>query len=322
MKILLIRLSSLGDIVLVQPICALLQAAYPDAEITLLCKPAYAELPGMFDPPIKVICYEKSLAFHHYMAKQTYNLIIDLHGKFASYLMSAITSANCKLVYSKQRGLRKRIVRGRKDISIDSTVGLYASALSPLDINNNWQAPKFLNPRPGADISGNHAAVPIVAIIPGATHYTKRYLPEYWHELINMHPEWQFRIFGSLADASTINGIMTNVGSNCQSFAGKLKLSELHQELAECDLIISGDTGPMHLAATLQKPQIAIFGGTHPRLGFRPLNPKAVILCANLPCQPCSLHGGAACPLGHFQCMRSITPQVLSATAQKVLTCK
>jgi len=319
MKILIIRLSSLGDIVLTQPICAMLHDTYPEAEITMVCKPEYAELPQMFDPPVKVIPYTKSFAFHLRMLREQYNLIVDLHSKFASYLLAAIIPATCKLVYRKQRRLRKRIVKGRTDKVINSTVSLYVSALTPLDIKVNWKAPTLISPQPRTNMQGHHPEEPIIAIIPGATHYTKRYPTDYWIELINMHPEWQFRLFGSQADEDIIVSIMKSVGDNCLSYAGKLGLSELHQNLADCDLIISGDTGPMHLAATLQKPQLAIFGGTHPRLGFRPLNPKAVILSADISCQPCSLHGVSACHLGHFNCMRSITPQMLSDAAEQAL---
>jgi len=320
MKILIIRLSSLGDIVLVQPICAMLHDTYPEAEINLVCKPEYAELPQMFDPPVNVIPYTKSFSFHFRMLKKQYNLIVDLHGKFASYLLASITPATCKLVYRKQRTLRKRIVRGRTEKAIDSTVSLYVSALVPLGIQTRWKAPAMISPRPHPDVQRHQSEEPVIAIIPGATHYTKRYPTDYWIELINIHPEWQFRLFGSEADEDIIESIMKSVGSNCLSYVGKLGLSELHKYLAECDLIISGDTGPMHLAATLQKPQLAIFGGTHPRLGFRPLNPKAVILCAEISCQPCSLHGVSACPQGHFNCMRLITPQVLSDAAVKALS--
>jgi len=59
----------------------------------------------------------------------------------------------------------------------------------------------------------------------------------------------------------------------------------------------------------LGKKQVAIFGSTHPRLGFAPLNDQAMVLCSNVSCQPCSLHGLAACPRKHFACMMSIEPE-------------
>ena len=78
------------------------------------------------------------------------------------------------------------------------------------------------------------------------------------------------------------------------------------------DLIISNDSGPMHIAAALRKPQIAIFGSTSTKLGFKPLNKKAIVLETDLNCQPCSLHGRKKCPRTHFNCMRNINPQQLA----------
>jgi len=74
----------------------------------------------------------------------------------------------------------------------------------------------------------------------------------------------------------------------------------------------------MHLAAALRKPQIAIFGGTHPRLGFAPLNDKAIVLTADLACQPCSLHGRNKCPKGTFECMKQITPEMVEKALENI----
>lgn len=319
MKILVIRLSSLGDIILTQPVCALLNKAYPDSEITLLCKKQYAELPEMFDSPVPVLVYEKSLSFHRYLHSCNFDLVIDLHAKFASILASYLVRAKKRVRYNKLHGIRRRIVSGNHELTIDSTVSLYASALRKLGLPADWQNPVLRIP----DMPQQRSAascIARVAIIPGATHFTKRYPPEQWVEFMNLNQDWEYHLFGSDEDREMCRYITEQTQARGIDHSGKLNLTGLAQALSRCELILSGDTGPMHLAASLGKPQIAIFGATHPRLGFRPLNPKARVLCADLPCQPCHLHGSKKCPLGHFRCMKQISAEYLSRVARELLS--
>jgi heptosyltransferase II len=88
----------------------------------------------------------------------------------------------------------------------------------------------------------------------------------------------------------------------------------------DLDLVISNDSGPMHIAAALQKNQIALFGATHPILGFSPMNNNATVICKNISCQPCSLHGSERCPKGHFDCMNKIKPIEIAEESQKILS--
>ncbi len=305
MKILIIRLSSLGDIVLTQPICTILSKHFPGCELSYVCKPEYHELVQLFDTPVRVMDYYKSLGFYARLRRENYDLVIDLHGKLASWLISFAAKAKRKVCYNKQRGLRQKIVHGDKQATIESTVSLYASALRKLDITESWEYPVFRTPiKPEGERNSEKKRI---AIFPGATHFTKCYPGESWIKVINSMPQHYFTLFGGKADLALNKAINSQTKGNCSDQTAKHGFAELLQELSSHSLILSGDTGPMHLAATLGKPQIAIFGGTHPRLGFNPLNPQARIICLDLPCQPCSLHGRKQCPLGHFKCMNDIS---------------
>ncbi|HOR30115.1 MAG TPA: glycosyltransferase family 9 protein, partial [Candidatus Syntrophosphaera thermopropionivorans] len=221
----------------------------------------------------------------------------------------------------------QRIVKGDKMLKIDSTVSLYASALTKLGIKEPWSYPRLQVSNLKLSNSNNPTNLdykdikPIkIAIFPSANHFTKRYPISSWIQLINSHPQYCFTLLGSTADKDICDNISKHCPGNCINQCSTMSLSELYRELSTFQLIISGDTGPMHLAATLNKPQIAIFGGTHPRLGFKPLNDKAIVLCADLPCQPCSLHGKDKCPEGHFDCMNAINPALLSSAIKKALS--
>ena len=349
MNILILRLSSMGDIILTQPICAILQKHYPDCHIDYVCKKEFKELPELFAPPVHPLVYEKTLKFHLWLSKRKYNLVLDLHNKFSTFLLMLFLRAPQKVRYHKKRRIRQRIVKGNKKLKIDSTTDLYASALKKLGINEPWSYPRLqlselpnfrkfdayfnnqlnglpeneLPPSNSAELSvkqENNLSPEIkIAVFPGANHFTKRYPASNWIQLINSNPQYNFTLFGSSADNDLCAFITRKCSTNCKNKCSTLSLRELLTELTYYNLIISGDTGPMHLAAALNKPQIAIFGGTHPRLGFRPLNSKAIILCAELPCQPCSLHGKEKCPLHHFNCMNAISSALLSSAIKKAL---
>ena len=319
MKILIIRLSSLGDIILTQPICALLQKAFPQAELHYLCKPAYAELPGLFDPPLQVIPYQPTVAFHLELRKQKYDLLIDLHGKLASFILRFTIGAKKFIAYNKQRAMRKAIVDGNRELNIESTVSLYASCLPLIGIKDKWTFPRLKTPAKDEKSQKLSTQAQTIAIFPGATHFTKRYPAASWVTLVNHIKGYKFALFGSSNDFELCESIKGLVKQPCVNYAGNLNIESLIKHLQDCTLIISGDTGPMHLAAGIRKPQIAIFGGTHPRLGFKPLNDNAVVLCANLPCQPCSLHGVKECHLKHFNCMKQIKAEMILDAVHSLL---
>lgn len=304
MKILVIRLSSLGDIILTQPIIAYLQRSFPKARIDYIVKPQFTELIRLMGEGIHPIAYEKTAAFHLSLKRESYDLVLDLHGKLASYLLRIFAQAKRSAVYHKDRRTRRKIVRGNKSLAISSTVALYATALHKLGYHAELDAPKIIVPAdtalPNLPTSGKR-----ILIFPGAMHETKRYPAPYYQELIKMSPQdYQFIILGSDGERDLAAKICED--ERAIDLCGKLNFAQLSALIDSADWVISSDSGPMHLAAALGKAQIAIFGATHPRLGFAPQNPKAKILLADLPCQPCSLHGGAKCPKHHFHCMHKI----------------
>lgn len=320
MRFLVIRLSSMGDIILTQPLLRELWQRFPEAEIDYVTKAQYMSLAQMLDDRLKVIAYNKSISWHRRLRETNYDAVIDLHGKLSSILVGCCARSLHKVRYDKRRSLRAAIVAHRSDSSIGSTVELYASALAKLwDEAVQLQAPKLsvekVTPLPVERDSG----VPVIAIFPGAAHGTKMYPVSYWQQFITQNPGYQFILLGSKAESTIANDI-ARMSSSATNLCGMFDWEALADILNQCDLVISGDSGPMHLAAALGKPQIAIFGSTHPRLGFAPQNDRAVILQQDLNCRPCSLHGAEKCPLNHFRCMLGISPQVLSNACMSMLS--
>lgn len=325
MKILILRLSSMGDIILTQPVLAELKLRYPGAEIHYCCKEEYTALVGMMGADIRVRPYRKSLLWHLALPRERFDLLLDLHGKASTWLVRMLVPATKKVVYNKQRTQRTRIVKGLKNIAVESTVRLYYSALEKLFPGQYNSSRKVFQPQLTTPDFGE-VALPVrdqvrklIGIFVGAAHATKAYPIHQLRDFIKLAGnKYQIWLLGNASEGSSAN-ILAREYPDVSNLCGSFDLAQLARVIGMCDLIISGDSGPMHLAAALGKPQIAIFGSTHPRLGFAPLNTKARILCADLDCQPCSLHGREKCPLGHFNCMREITADLLFATVQAMI---
>ena len=326
MKILLIRLSSLGDIVISQAVTGELKRIYPTSELHYLCKPQFTPLVKLFGTVDKIIPYQKSLAFHKAMHNEHYDLIVDIHGKFASLLIAAITPHSKSLRYHKQRTQRLRIVKKHTHTGIDSTLTLYLTALSSLPDHNK----SFIPDPPSLHVPDIKIDLPqaetLIVIFPGAAHQTKIYPAKQFSDFVKMlgseaeRPrQYHFLLLGSASESYLAAQIAQSNPGLCTNLCGKFSLEELVVVINRSDLVISNDSGPMHIAAALHKPQLAIFGATHPSLGFAPLNSKAKILVANLDCQPCSLHGGERCPRGDFRCMHTISPQILKTAVLEAL---
>jgi lipopolysaccharide heptosyltransferase II len=161
-----------------------------------------------------------------------------------------------------------------------------------------------------------------IGLCPGAEYgLAKRWLPERFAEVaakISAQSSAQWILFGTKNDAAIGDGIAAVIGDHCVNRIGQTTLDELVEELRECHLLLTNDTGAMHLAALLGVPVVAIFGSTEPRL-TGPLGNGHVVLRHHVECSPCFLR---ECPID-FRCMKAVSAQevadaVLSILAKEV----
>jgi heptosyltransferase II len=321
MKILIIRLSSLGDIVLTQPVPAILRRQFPDAQIDYITKNVYTEAVEAFGCIDHIFVYKTKDLFLE-LRKGKYDMVIDLHSKLNTFIIKTIVGGKKTVTYDKKPFLRRKMVKGKSKQQIESTVGLYFSALKKIGLDEKYSNPE-LYPKSGksklpVELKSSDK---VVGIFPGALHQTKRYPLKQLAEVINILPEeYNFVIFGSkdeMKDSAELNSLAKR---EVTDLCGTLSIAELIATMNDLDLVISNDSGPMHIAAALQKNQIALFGATHPILGFSPMNINATVICKNISCQPCSLHGSERCPKGHFDCMNKIKPIEIAEESQKILS--
>jgi heptosyltransferase-2 len=158
----------------------------------------------------------------------------------------------------------------------------------------------------------------ILALCPGAEYGpAKRWPADYFAEVAHtLHAQgWQVWLFGSDKDqliADEINSLSAGV---CQNFTGKTSLGEAVDLLSLCSLVVSNDSGLMHVAAAVDKKLIALYGSSDP--GFTPpLHDAAVIIDLNLGCSPCFKR---ECPLGHTHCLTGISPEMVLAAIKDLI---
>ncbi len=171
-------------------------------------------------------------------------------------------------------------------------------------------------PQQRAPITDGHVVK--LGLCPGAEYGpAKRWLPERFAEVASAvaaaHPvQWQ--LFGTAADADVGEAIAAQLGDHCINRIGKTSLDDLIAELRECRLLLTNDTGTMHLATLVGVPVVAVFGSTEPRL-TGPLGTGNVVIRHHVECSPCFLR---ECPID-FRCMHAVSAEEVTARVLALL---
>jgi len=162
-----------------------------------------------------------------------------------------------------------------------------------------------------------------IGIFPGSVWATKRWTVEGFAELIRKLTQQGFNVvlMGSPAEESIgaeIAGLVPP--GSFENLIGRHSLWDTLQEIRNCNVIVSNDSGGQHLAAVAGVATVAIFGPTVLSLGYRPWNPQtSVVEVVGLSCRPCGLHGHKVCPIGTHDCMKGISAEQVMVAVQKAL---
>jgi lipopolysaccharide heptosyltransferase II len=339
-KILLIRMSSMGDVILTSPLVRQLRRSFPDAQIDYLIRTEYADL-VKFNPHLThtlqydVQTRKKGLReLREYLKKQGYDAVFDLHRNFRSFYLRRFSSKSLFLKVNKNRIIRFLLIKFNINLYkkiYDNPLSIaekYLKTASKLmEVRNDLKLDLYL-PQKIAD-KGKQLWRKLefenfgLIIAPGSRHFTKRWPTELYSELImKIHQTygWRTLLVGSPEESSLAEDIQKKTGNGaCEVAAGYFSLLQTAALIKACPLFISNDSGLMHVAAAFEKPQIAIFGSTTQELGFFPVNPRAVVVeNQNLKCRPCTHIGRESCPKKHFKCMVEITPQRVLKTINEM----
>lgn len=319
-SIAVLRLSSLGDVILTLPVVRTLARAYPQARIHYWTKEEYADV-VRHDPAIghvRVLEREaRRLEDLVSMAAELedMDLIVDLHGNTRTRVLAFRQAAPVLRAPSfRLRRAAQVHARALRPKAPPTALERYAMALAPLGLEVT-EAPRVAAPVEAEAWAATWleewtAGERPVALLPGARHFTKRWPEEHWTSLLDgllaagravvcCTPPAEKALFPALAERLA----RAPRGRWCTE-----PLARIAAVLSRCAAAVSSDSGLMHLAAARGARVVALFGSTAPELGFAPAGEGHVVLCRHEPCQPCTLHGRESCPKGHFRCMRLITP--------------
>lgn len=163
----------------------------------------------------------------------------------------------------------------------------------------------------------------LIGIAPFARHFTKIWPYEYLQELIKKLEKTNIKIllFGGPDDEKKLRPLEL-LSPNVVCLAGEYSLEEELSLMKKLKLIITMDSANMHFASLCKTPVISLWGGTHPGMGFYPIDPTAKIIqipAGQLDCRPCALFGLPSCPKGHFDCMKRIKPDRIQAEIFEIL---
>jgi len=275
MSTMVIRFSSLGDIILAGAVTASLEP------VVFLTLERYADIARQLPGVVEVRTWE-ALGRR---ALDGATRIVDLHASPRSRLATAFHPAPVRRI--QRHDLKRRMRVAFKSPPPPRVVDRYATA-AQVDISPY----PWLQQADGDDL----------VLIPGAQHATKRWQPSFWSEL-GLRWNGTISILGSESESSLVKGIANTIGPKATPIAER-GFKQTLAAIRTAKVAVGGDTGLLHLAAASGVPVVALFGPTHADDGHW-CHPGTV-LQSDLPCRPCSRHGGQHCPMGDHACMESI----------------
>lgn len=329
-RIVIIRLSSLGDVLLTTPILRLIRQHCPEAQLHFVVKAIYADLVRAHPCIDRVVCVEDGQALSAVLQplRQTqYDLVLDLHRTLRSRLLYHGLWARHKLSYSKRTVRRALLVSlGWNALRAMTPVPeLYAAPLRRLGMQTPLSGLEMhLMPGSTEAVQAHLETVcpwatqrPLLALAPGARWSTKQWPVARFAAVAEALASSQGAgvvVLGGTEDAPLATALCQQLSVPVLDSTGTLSLMQTAALLQRCRLLLSNDSGLMHMATALHVPVVAIFGPTVQEFGFYPFHATAQVVSTALACRPCSTKGSKRCPRGHHHCMQQVTvPQVLSA---------
>jgi len=322
LKILLIRFSSIGDIVLTTPIIRCLKKQLPEGtEIHFITKPSFAALLDQNPYIDKLWLLSKNEDETIVQLKaEKFDRIIDLHNNLRSLrikLSLRIKSSSFKKLNFQKFLLTQFKVDRMPAIHI---VDRYFTAVKDLRVNNDGEGLEYFNPVTPIELNELLSeGLPFITMAIGGQHFTKRMPIEKLREIIH-GVQSKVVLLGGKEDMNVADQLEKEYPEKLLNLVGKLSLHQSAGAVYLSKALITHDTGMMHIAAALKKQILAIWGNTVPQFGMYPYYGNQNITFYNfevkgLDCRPCSKLGYSACPKGHFNCMNlQNTAEIVKAT--------
>ncbi len=315
----LLRLSSLGDILLSEPLVRVLKEREPGRRLLYITKERFADVPRGWPAVNEVLALPEPIdgrvlaELRATLRRQGVDQRIDLHNTLRSHRLWPV----CQARLPKHRWQKWLLVHGRAwPAAWRGNPGpVWRRYLALVDVND--PGPEL---RPRLVVRGEtlrYGARRHVALVPGAGFFTKSWPEERWRELLLLllpRVEEPVLLLGGPAERELGARLAALAPGRITNLCGACTLDESARHVAEARFVICGDTGLLHMADAASVPGVALFGSTVRELGFFPIGSTLRVLEHPLECRPCSHVGRHACPLGHLDCLRSLAADLVLQT--------
>jgi len=323
-NILALRFSSIGDVLLTTPLLRAIRRRHPAARLTVLTKEGYLPLLSHNPHVSRVIGLADDRKLTDLAAElrgHRYTHLLDLHDSLRSRMLRMLVPGSWT-TYRKHRLARAILIHTKRNFYRDrrQVAERYFRAARTLDLTPDGAPPELFWP-PDIDRSVadwlSRASVPeharLIALAPGAAHATKRWPLEHWRALIAElgATAGPLILVGGPEDVPLASQLANMAPGLVLTAAGQFGLLQTAALLRRASVLVSGDTGVMHMATAVGTPVVALFGPTVQAFGFFPYTSRARVLELALDCRPCTSKGGAQCPLGHHRCLHDLSPKLV-----------
>ena len=321
--ILVIRLSSLGDVAITVPILYSVAKKYPGDHFLLL-----TQYPGhslFINKPSNLTVYPVYTKEKHKGIKGILRLlrelaavipkgevkVADLHGVIRSFVIDCYfrLKGSTVAIINKGRKEKRQLVRQKHKVMqpLKTTSDRYRQVFEKLGYNSSIRFDGLFSEKPVNELIR-------IGIAPFAKHRGKMYPLELMEKVVaglSELPNMQITLFGSKEEQNRLE-LWTQNYRNVTSIVGQMTLQEELFLMNQLDLMLSMDSANMHLASLVNTPVISIWGATHPYTGFygfnqNPLNPVQI----DMSCRPCSVFGNKPCFRGDYACLKQIAPEAI-----------
>ncbi len=324
-KFLVIRFSSIGDIVLTSPVIRCLKQQVDGAEISFLTKEQFVPMLRANPYIDRIYVYEGPVKTGRKLRKEEFHYVVDLHNNQRSAWIKSRLAA-IPFSFKKLNFKKWLFVNFKKNVMPDlHIVDRYIETLRLFDVSNDGKGLDYFIP-PEDEVSISELPQPFhngyILFAIGGLHSTKR-LPA--AKICEICSELNLPVIlaGDGHDALTGETAAANCGKLVLNACGKYSINQSASLIRQADVVISHDSGLMHIAAAFKKKIISIWGNTVPGFGMYPYEPhpkSAIFEVGGLKCRPCSKLGFRKCPKKHFRCMNDQNTGEIARYVRKLYT--
>ncbi len=339
-KILIFNTAFPGDIILTTPLVRAVYNRFPGAYIAFCTTPGGVRLLAGLSYLDKLIVYDKHNADRGLrgmlrtvlkLREERFDMAVSVHRSARSAMLLRMAGIPVRVGFKSSAMAAlytHRVDRPRQAHETVRNIGLMAPfgvdpasvPVRPLLPVTDEEADHVFGIL-GTDLP--HGDGPLVTVAPGSVWGTKRWLAERYGRLIDELVERlgaRVIMVGGTTDRQQAGKVLDSCSSPVLDMVGLTDIRELCALVRKSNLVITGDSAPMHVAWAFDTPTVAIFGATVPELGFAPISGRCrIVELRGLECRPCSDHGPPQCPLGHFRCMEGVSVEMVFGACREML---